>query len=137
VWVHTAAYIQNEEIGLSRLHVRARSRQSFYILVTYQGRQRVAEVSYFVRVELPGRSPLRLAVCNLYKAVAPVDHPDLGVMLRARVHFEDNRRTFQLQNWAITLAAIETKLMGAERALEGGQHADWFFQTTSMASGLH
>jgi hypothetical protein len=94
-------------------------------------------VAYFVRLELPGRPTLRLAVCNLYRRVAPVDHPDLGTMLRARVHRDNDQATFQLRGWAIALEAIQTKLMGAERVREGGQQADWYFQATSMASGLH
>jgi hypothetical protein len=138
VWVHTAAYIHNDEIIHSRIHGNSTSRESFYVVVPHNGRQRIAEVAYFVRLQRPGKdNPLRLAVCDLFKQHSPWSDPDIGTLLRARVYPGDPDATFEKRNWGIGLRAIETKVMAADSVSERQQPHMMYFQTTSMASALH
>jgi hypothetical protein len=136
VWVHTAAYIHNEEIIHSCTHGHG-ARESFYGLVTCDGRQRVVEVSYFVRLERPGKQPLRLAVCNLFKEQESWSDPDYGTMLLAKVYPGDMAATCQLCSWGIGLSAIDTKVMAADDVKKRRQPHTMCFLTTGNASGLH
>lgn len=138
--MHTAAYIHNDEIIHSRIHGSATSRESFYVVVPHNGgqRMRIAEVSYFVRLQRPDKEhPLRLAVVDLFKQHNAWSDPDIGTLLRARVYPGDPDATFEKRNWAIGLAAVQTKVMAADNIAERQQPHTMYFQTTSMASALH
>ena len=142
VWLHTAAYVHNDEIITSKLHGRSRTRESHYVLVEYGGTERIAEVVYFARLVLPTvvqgvNKVMRVAVCDLFKQSAGFQDADIGTLRKARVHVGNPNATYEICRWAIQLAAVTTKVVAAKCPQPDMATIDIYFQTTSMASGLH
>ena len=99
--MHSQVLKQRGELITSRMHHRSRSRVSFYVLLQLTlNQQRVAEVLYYLRVQLPAGLAMRLAVCKVFAARAR----------RGVVHVVDPNnvqhvaRAFSVDNLVILLA---------------------------------